>query len=96
MCMKGDYVSALPCFDKAIRIGVNISAAYLYCGDAYLNTGNFDKAITDCTHAIRLGDDETSAQAYYRRAVACERKGDEEQSHADLVRAKQLDPTLGE
>ena len=54
--------------------------------------GDLDKAIADCSQAIRLNPDD--AEAYKHRGLAYQEKGDHAKANADLKRAKELDPNV--
>ena len=67
-------------------------AAFSLRGDAYLEQGEYDRAIEDFTAARRL--DENVARAFLLRAERHEAAGNIEQASADRERAVELDPTL--
>ena len=50
--------------------------------------GEHDKAIADCTEAIRL--DPKYAKAYYNRGWAYGRQGDKTKAEEDFARAREL------
>ncbi len=52
---------------------------------------NFDRAIADCTEAIRLNSKDSSA--YARRGAACRMKGDYDRAIADCTEAIRLNPS---
>ena len=58
-------------------------------GLAYWNKGDYDKAITDYTEAIRLNQAKY-AVAYNNRAIAYEKKGEKAKAEADFAEAKKL------
>jgi len=62
--------------------------AYHERGVAYGQRREYDKAIADCTEAIRL--DPASAVTYYVRGLAYEKKGDKAKAEADFAKAKKL------
>src|SRR6478752_3781525 len=64
--------------------------AYSNRGAAYYLKGELDRAIADCTGAIRL--DPTSADAYFNRAGAYSRQGDPGRAIADSTEAIRLAP----
>ena len=75
--------------DKAIADYIEVinpqdAEAYAMRGEQ----GDFDKAIADCTEAIRL--DPKWAEAYYDRGSAYEKKGDKAKAEADFAQAKKL------
>lgn len=51
---QGDYKEAIPYFKRAIEVDPNFSDAYLYLGRAYLNLGEWFKAIPPLRTAFRL------------------------------------------
>ena len=57
-------------------------------GVVYANQGNYDKAISDFTEAIRL--DPQFAPAYYNRGTAYLHKGDHAKANADFATARRL------
>ena len=63
-----------------------------YCkrGAAYFDKGEYDKAIADCTEAIRLNPKD--AKFYYNRGNAYGRKGEYDKAIADCTEAIRLDP----
>ena len=63
-----------------------------YCkrGAAYFDKGEYDKAIADCTEAIRLGP--KHAKFYYNRGNAYGRKGEYDKAITDCTEAIRLDP----
>ena len=61
--------------------------------DAYGQKGEHDKAIADCTEAIRL--DPKDAKAYCNRGVAYGSKGEYDKAIADFTEAIRLDPKYG-
>ena len=65
-----------------------MAAAYYGRGLAYGGKGEYDKAIADCTEAIRLNPN--YAAAYYIRGAAYEEIGDKAKAAADYAKAKQL------
>ena len=64
--------------------------AYCNRGLAYSKKGESDKAITDCTEAIRLRPDD--AVAYKNRGWAYGNKGEYDRAIADFTEAIRLDP----
>jgi Tfp pilus assembly protein PilF len=65
--------------------------AYNTRANLYLNSGQFDKVLADCTQAIRL--DPQFAWAYNNRGIAHVGKRDFDRALADYDRASELDPT---
>ncbi len=72
---------------------VDFADAYCGRGAAYAGKGDFEKAIADCTEAIRL--DPAFAEAYFNRGLAYAAKHDFNKAIPDMKRAKELDPSLG-
>jgi tetratricopeptide (TPR) repeat protein len=60
----------------------------------YYNKDDYDKAIADYIHAIRL--DPNSAAAYNNRGIAYYAKGDYDQAIADCEAALRIDPILAQ
>jgi Flp pilus assembly protein TadD len=58
-------------------------------GIAYGLRGDFDKAIADCTEAIRL--DPKNTQAYQNRGVAYGKKGEKAKAEEDFAQTKKLE-----
>ena len=67
---------------------------YYVRAGAYLQTGEVDKAIADCTQAIRMNPE--YAEAYCRRGNAYRQGGNFYKAFADLVEAIRLKPDLAE
>ena len=76
----------------------DLNGAREYCdrGQAFLDKGEYDKAIADYTEAIKLDPKDAMAcfVAYYNRGVAYGKKGDSEKAVADYTEAIRLDPYL--
>jgi tetratricopeptide (TPR) repeat protein len=91
---KSDYDRALADFDEAIKRAPKPDADYYFFrGGAYGSKGEWAKAIADLDEAIRL--DPNNARAYYFRGLAKRITGDTAGGDADVARAHQLDPKLG-
>jgi tetratricopeptide (TPR) repeat protein len=71
----------------------NLVAAFTYRGNAYFGKGQYDRAIEDYDQAIRLNPN--YAEAYNNRGLAKRAKGDFAGGDADIAKAKQLNPSLG-
>jgi tetratricopeptide (TPR) repeat protein len=69
---------------------LNSKDAFSYVGRGRLHyeRGLYDKAIADCSDALRI--DPKLAEAYYGRSLAYGQKGDKTRSEADLRRAREL------
>jgi Flp pilus assembly protein TadD len=63
-------------------------------GKVYLAMHHYDRAIADFNEAIQL--DLKDAVAYYNRGLAKRAIGDAAGGDADIVRARQLNPNIGE
>ena len=72
----------------------NNGDAYSNRGVGYLEMGEYDRAIADCTEAIRL--DPRAADFYFNRAKAYIAKGEQAEAKADWAEAKRLGFKLGE
>ena len=57
-----------------------------------IEKGDYDKAIAECSGAIRL--DPNYAEAYYKRGLAYGNEGDYDKAIADYTEAIRLDPKL--
>jgi tetratricopeptide (TPR) repeat protein len=62
-------------------------------GALYAGKGQFDRAIADLDQAIRLNPN--YAEAFYSRGLAKRAKGDSAGGDADIVKAKRLNPSVG-
>jgi tetratricopeptide (TPR) repeat protein len=82
-----------PDYDQAIRINPNDAVAFLNRGVAYAYKGQYDRAIQDCDQAIRF--DPNFAVAFSNRGLAKRAKGDSAGGDADIAKAKQLNPNVG-
>jgi len=85
----GVYALAVEEFDNAIRINKNFTAAYLRRGlsNVYID---YDKAIADFTHVIKL--DRNNILAHFNRAVVHELKRNNRSAIADFTEVIRLDP----
>jgi tetratricopeptide (TPR) repeat protein len=68
----------------------SLAVAHQNRGTAYLNKGDFDRAIQDYDQAIRLVPD--YANAFNSRGVAYQAKGENERALQDYDQAIKLDP----
>jgi tetratricopeptide (TPR) repeat protein len=71
--------------------GHDLAHAYMYRCDEYVIKGDSDRAIADCTEAIRL--DPKLSMAYNNRGDECRLKKDFDRAIQDLNAAVRLDPT---
>ncbi|MYE54746.1 MAG: tetratricopeptide repeat protein [Chloroflexi bacterium] len=86
---KGEYTSALCCFDEAIRRDPSYSEAYSYRGAVYCLIGDYDRAVEDYNEAIEL--DPGAALFYSSRGGAYIHKGEFSRAMADLDKSLSLD-----
>ena len=68
----------------------NNAESYIISGESAYNRGDYDRAISDFTQAIRL--DPNSATAYNNRGLTYDTKGDYDKALADYTQAIRLDP----
>jgi tetratricopeptide (TPR) repeat protein len=66
------------------------AAAYVNRGSAYVDKGEYERAIADLTTAIEI--DPKIAPAYYNRGQAYNKKGEYERAIADFTSAIEIDP----
>ena len=101
---QDNFDRAIADFTQVIVLDPDIASAYQDRGDAYFQQGEYKLAIADFTQAIdRYPDFEpnpveseiASASIYYNRGLAHRQLGNETQAAADLKRAAELDPNLG-
>lgn len=69
----GDYERALADLNKAVELNAYFGRTYALRGSVYFNKGDCDQAIKDCNKAIELKPKD--ANAYYTKALACEKIG---------------------
>ncbi len=74
-----------------IDMDPNYAPAYQLRGVSYLNSGEYDKAVTDLTSALAI--DPSSKEAYFDRAMALKGMGEFDNAVADFKRAIALDPS---
>ena len=86
---KGEYISALCCFDKAIKRDPSYSEAYGYRGIVYGLIGDYDRAVEDYSEAIEL--DQGVSFFYSSRGGAYIHKGEYSKAMADLDKSLSLD-----
>lgn len=87
--IKGEYISALCCFDEAIKRDPSHSEAYSYRGAVYGFIGDYDRAVEDYNEAIEL-DPEVSF-FYSSRGRAYIHKGEYSRAMSDLDKSISLD-----
>ncbi len=84
---KHDDFGGIADFSESLRMNRSF-AAYVGRGTAYHETGEYEKAIADCTVAILLNP--KCAEGYYLRGLARLRKRDYENGLPDLFEADRL------
>jgi tetratricopeptide (TPR) repeat protein len=72
------------------EIDADRAAAFANRGIAYMDKGDFDRAIHDFDQAIRLSPDDAEAFGY--RGIAYDEKGDDKRAVQDFNQAIQLNP----
>ncbi len=77
-----------------MKIDPQLSVAYFKRGNAHLDLGELDRALSDYDKAIEL--DPRDAVAYFNRSLAHERLGHRARAKQDRSRALELNPGLGE
>jgi superkiller protein 3 len=95
---RGKYLEAIKEYDLAIKADVRFSKAWVYKGDAYLQLGQLERAITCYRQAIKF--DGRDKQAYRFLGAALERKfaelskdpKDLEEAISSYQKALELDP----
>ena len=86
---KGEYISALSCFDEAIKRDPSHGEVFGYRGAVYGLIGDYDRAVEDYNEAIEL-DPEVSF-FYSSRGGAYIHKGEYSRAMADLNKSLSLD-----
>jgi tetratricopeptide (TPR) repeat protein len=84
------FAQAVPLLDEAIQLNPNFSLAYNARCYANLRLKQYDRAIADCSEAIKL--DASYVNAYQNRGVAKRFQGDRAGSNEDFKRAAELQP----
>jgi lipoprotein NlpI len=87
---RGDQVSAISNYTRAIVLSPRSRQAHYYRGVARSQTGDIRAGMTDFDAAIAI--DPSYAAAYGGRAAARRLTGDDSGALADLTQAVQLDP----
>lgn len=91
-----DFDTAIERFDRVLEMQetaeqiINPAQIYRYRGYAYLQKRNYDLAIADFNHAIKLQPNEP--RAFYDRGVAYSAQGNYDQAIADDTQIIKLDP----
>lgn len=89
-----DYNRAIVGYDKARYPAYYKRDYYKARGDVFRKKGDYERAIADFNVAIQI--DPNYARTYYNRGVAKLKIGDVAGSDADLAKARQLKPDIGE
>jgi tetratricopeptide (TPR) repeat protein len=84
------FTQAVPLFDQAIQLDSNFTLAYNARCYAFLRLRQYDRAINDCSEAIKL--DASYINAYQNRGVAKQLSGDRAGANIDFKRAAELQP----
>ena len=90
---QGELNKAIADAASALMLGYD-QQAHSIRGEAFLKLGKFDEAIDDFTEARRL--DSSVAQAYFKRAVQRNERGDAQGAAADVEQARRIDPAVVE
>ncbi len=88
---KASWIGPSPTAPRLSASNPRHANAYAIRGWAYGEKGEWDKAIADCTEAVRL--DPKNAAAYGARGCAYANKGEWDKAIADCTEAIRLDPT---
>jgi len=86
---NNNFTVAIGHFGTAIKIFA-IPSFYIYRGNSYVLTSQFDQSISDYSKAIQLNPN--NAAAYNNRGAAWGNKGDQDKALADFNKAIQLNP----
>jgi tetratricopeptide (TPR) repeat protein len=96
-CEKASGDVAIAACTRSIESGQftghNLAVDYSNRGVEYKTKGDYDHAIADYNDAIRL--DPKYTDAYYNWGIAKRAKGGAAGADADVAKAKQLDPNVG-
>ena len=88
---KNDYERAIADFSRAIEIAPD-PIVFANRGVAYVKARQYGVAIRDLDEALKVNADD--AVALYHRGVARQNVGDAQGGTDDIVRARQIDPTI--
>ncbi len=86
---KGEYSSALCCFDEAIKRDSSCGEAYYYRGKVYGLIGEYDRAIEDLDKAVSL--DSRNVEAYIARGQVYTENMEFDKAEVDFQEALELD-----
>ena len=73
---------------KEVLLGMRLAGVYCIRGLAYERMGDHEKAVADCTEAIRLNP--KCGQAYYSRGLAYKGLHEDDKAEQDFAEAKRL------
>ena len=92
---KNDFDRAIADATQAIRLDpTRAYGAYANRALSHLAKNNFDRSIEDATEALRINP--KLAPAFYTRSTARRKKGDLAGGNADLAKARELQPGIGD
>lgn len=91
---KFDYDRAIKDYNHAIKLRPEFWIAFDGRGLAHANRLNFELAIKDYDQAIKLKPD--AASAYYHRGLAKFGLCDLDGADADIAKAREIDPHVGD
>lgn len=87
----GSYKDALPLVEKALRLDETEWYIWDTRAEIYLNLGELDKCVSDCTKAISI---EANGNSYLVRGLANIKKGEKAKGCQDLSKAGELGETI--
>jgi len=97
---KADQLESDGSWDKLIPLCTKIidleqeprakASVYVKRGAAYIQKGEYEKAIEDCTKAVELNP--AHANAYINRGIAYDKKGDHDLAIKDYTKVPELEP----
>ena len=90
---KYDYGRAIKDYNHAIKLRPTFWIAFNERGLAHANSLNFELAIKDYDQSIKLHPD--NAVAFYRRGLAKFGLCDIDGADADIAKAREMDPNVG-
>jgi tetratricopeptide (TPR) repeat protein len=87
---KRDFEAAVDRFSKAIQEEPEMLDAYSFRGNAYIDLGQYARALPDLDHVLEKSPGNHAA--YYNRAIARMALGEKDSALADVDQAIQLSP----